>query len=123
MATYVEPKHIGDLLIVEVKPGWTKDRGIFETGYQCNIGTVIACVAGKLRPIDLASTEAEEKTAIGVLAQNVNTSDGERHVVFIARGAVVAIDGLEWPDDVTDAQKAAAYKELSSLGIIAKTEI
>lgn len=123
MATYTEPKHIGDVLTIEVKPGWTKDRSIFETGYLCEIGTVLARVAGKLRPINPAGTDDDEKKAIGVLAQNVNTTDGERHVVFIARGAVVATDGLEWPDSITEAQKETAISELSVHGIIAKTEI
>ena len=122
MATYTEPKTLSDVLLVEVKPGWTKDRVTIAADQQYEIGTVLAKVSGKYQMIDPAGTGVAKKS-VAVLAQNVDTTTGERPAVVIARGAVVATDGLVWPDAITDAQKTTAQTELEALGIIAKEQL
>lgn len=122
MATYTEPKTLSDVLLVEVKHGWTKDRGTIITGQKYELGTVMAKVSGKFQAVDPAATGTAKKAA-AVLAQNVDTSEGERPAVLIARGAAVAIEGLVWPEGITDAQKSTALTELEALGIIAKEQL
>ncbi|WP_140921075.1 head decoration protein [Limnobaculum xujianqingii] len=122
MTTYTEPKQLADVLIVEVKPGWTKDRGMIAADKHYEIGAVLAKVSGKYQLIDMAGTGAAKK-AVAVLAQRVDTTGGERLAAIIARGAAVALDGLEWPEGITDVQKATALSELESLGIIAREQI
>lgn len=122
MATYTEPKTLSDVLLVEVKAGWTKDRGIIAADKQYEIGTVLAKVSGKYQMIDPAGTGAAKKS-VAILAQNVDTTTGERPAVVIARGAAVATDGLVWPEAITDAQKATAQTELEALGIIVKEQL
>ncbi|WP_140919128.1 head decoration protein [Limnobaculum xujianqingii] len=122
MATFNEPKVLSDVLLVEVKPGWTKDRGMIAADKKYELGTVLAKVSGKYYALDLAGTGAAKK-AVAVLAQHIDTTAGERPGAVIARGAVVAIDGLVWPEGVTDAQKATAYTELEALGIVAKEQL
>jgi len=122
MATYTEPKTLSDVLLVEVKPGWTKDRVTIAAGQQYEIGTVLAKVSGKYQMIDPAGTGAAKKS-VAVLAQNVDTTSGERPAAVIARGAVVAVDGLVWPEAITDAQKTTAQTELEALGIIVKEQL
>ncbi len=122
MTTYNEPKVLSDVLLVEVKPGWTKDRGMIVADKKYELGTVLAKVSGKYYAIDLAGTGAAKKAA-AVLAQHIDTTAGERLGAVIARGAVVAIDGLVWPEGVTDAQKTTAYTELEALGIIAREQL
>ncbi|QBH95768.1 head decoration protein [Limnobaculum zhutongyuii] len=122
MTTYNEPKVLSDVLLVEVKPGWTKDRGMIVADKKYELGTVLAKVSGKYYAIDLAGTGAAKKAA-AVLAQHIDTTTGERLGAVIARGAVVAIDGLVWPEGVTDAQKTTAYTELEALGIIAREQL
>lgn len=122
MAEFKQPKTLSDVLIVEVKPGWTKDRGVIIAGQQYEVGTVLAKVSGKYQMLDPTGTGAAKK-AIGVLAQKVDTTAGERRAVFIARGATVATDGLEWADSVTDAQKTTAITELEALGIVVREQL
>ena len=122
MTTYNEPKVLSDVLLIEVKPGWTKDRGMIVADKKYELGTVLAKVSGKYYAIDLAGTGAAKKAA-AVLAQHIDTTAGERLGAVIARGAVVAIDGLVWPEGVTDAQKTTAYTELEALGIIAREQL
>ncbi|CRY70832.1 Uncharacterised protein [Yersinia pseudotuberculosis] len=122
MATYTEPKHIGDLLLVEVKPGWTKDRGTVVAGLNLILGTVLARVAGKYQPLDVSGISSAKK-AIGILAHNIDTTNGERPAVIIARGAAVFTSALTWPTGITEAQKSTALTELETLGIITREAI
>lgn len=122
MTTYTEPKVLSDVLIVEVKPGWTKDRVMIAADNQYEIGTVLAKVSGKYQMVDPAGTGAAKKS-VAILAHKTNTTEGECLAVVIARGAAVAVDSLEWPENITDAQKTTALSELETLGIVAREQI
>jgi hypothetical protein len=121
MPTYTEPKHLGDVLLVEVKPGWTKQNGqLSATALALTIGVVLAQKAdGEYTPIDFAGTGVAKKAA-AVLAINVDESTTAQKVVLIKRGAVVAKNELVWPAGATDDQIKTALAELEALGIVAE---
>lgn len=122
MPTYTKPKTLGDLLLVEVAPGWTKEKGLLLAGTDYPLGTVLAKVSGKYQALDPAGTGAVKKAA-AVLAVNVDASAGDAPGVVIARGAVVEPTELLWPAGATDPQKATALDELNVLGIVARAAL
>jgi len=119
MATSYSPsKKLGDVLLIEVHPAWTKGEGLIVAGNHA-IGTVLAKVGGKYQPVDFAGTGAAKK-AVAVLGRAVKASADAFADVVIERGAVVAGDELIWPESATDAQKAVGVEDLAAQGIIAK---
>ena len=123
MATYTEPKHVGDVLLVEVAKGWTKQKGVLSaTTVDLEIGTVLTKVAGKYKPVDLAATNGSQ-LPVGILAVRAPINTGEQPIVFIARGASVAKDQLVWPVGATTNQIAAALDALELKGIVAVTTL
>jgi len=119
MATsYTPSKKLGDVLLIEVHPAWTKGEGVIVAGNHA-IGTVLAKVGGKYQAVDFAGSGAAKK-AVAVLGEAVQTSVDAFVQVVIERGAVVAGDALVWPDAATDAQKAAGIEDLATQGIVSK---
>ncbi|MDA8449832.1 head decoration protein [Acidovorax sp. GBBC 3332] len=122
MPTYTQPKTIADLLIVEVAPGWTKERNTFTAGAVYPFGTVLAKVNTKVLAIDPAGTGAA-KVPYAVAAETVKATAADTVGLTIARGATVDADELVWPAGITDAQKAAAIAGLEARGIVAITRL
>ena len=118
MSTHTLPKQLGDLLLVEVTPGWTKQKGLLLLGAVYALGTVLALVDGKYQALDPVGEGAAEK-AVAVLGENVDASAADTSGVVIARGAVVDSAELLWPAGITDAEKAIALDQLNALGIVA----
>jgi len=117
MAIYQEPKHLGDVLLVEVSKGWTKDRGTFAQHADVyEVGTVLSLVGGKYVRYDPAQNTAHAAVA----AERVDATTADKGGVVIARGATVARDALIWPQNLTDAQQATAFKRLDDRGIVAR---
>jgi len=120
MAIYQEPKHLGDVLLVEVARGWTKDRGAYAQHAEIyEVGTVLSFVGGKY----VRYEPGQNNVPAAVAAQRVNATAGDAPGVVIARGATVATDGLIWPETITDAQKATAFKRLEDRGIVARATL
>lgn len=121
MATYTEPKFLGDVLLVEVAQGWTKQSGkLVATTVALTIGVVLAKLAtGEYAPIDLAGTGVAKKAA-AVLATHADIATGQQKIVVIARGATVAKNQLVFPAGATEPQIATALGELEALGIVAQ---
>lgn len=117
MTTVTEGNTLGDLLLVEVKAGWTKQKGVIDTG-NLALGTVLAKVSGKYRQIDFAGSGGAE-VAVAVLAEPVDATLADKPGIVVARGAVVNSAALVWPVGATDPQKAAALAQLEALGIVA----
>ena len=122
MATYTPPKKLGDLLLVEVAPGWTKEKATLLAGTAYAFGQVLAKVSGKYQVLDPAGTGAAKK-AVAVLAEAVDATDGDKPGVVIARGAVVELTELAWPESITEPQKATALDELTALGIVPRASL
>ena len=121
MPSYNQPKVLGDVLLVEVKAGWTKQNALLSaTAVALAIGVVMAQKAdGEYTPIDFAGAAPLNKAA-AVLAVNVDESATAQKVVLIKRGAVVASNELVFSDGATDEQIKTALAELEALGIVAE---
>lgn len=122
MATFHQPKDLGDLLLVQVSPGWSKDRVALLGGSDYALGQVLAKVAHKYQALD-PSGAGPAKKAVAVLAERVDASAGDAPAVVIARGAVVARAELVWPVGITEPQQTAALDELNALGIVARATL
>jgi hypothetical protein len=122
MATFTQPKHLGDLLLVEVCPGWTKGKGDLLAGTVYSLGQVLAKVAGKYQVLDPAGEGAAAQAA-AVLGETVDASTGDKPGVVIERGAVVDLNELVWPAAITAPQKTTALDELVALGIVARAAL
>lgn len=122
MATFTPSKKLGDLLLVEVAPGWTKEKGTLLAGTAYAFGQVLAKVSGKYQVLDPAGSAAAKK-AVAVLGKAVDATEGDKPGVVIARGAVVELSELAWPAGITDAQKATALDELTALGIVPRASL
>jgi hypothetical protein len=118
MATFTPPKDLGDLLLIEVCPGWTRSQATLLAGTDYPLGQVLAKVAGKYQRLDPAGTGPAKKAA-AVLAERIDATASDQPGIVIARGAVLALAELDWPAGITDAQKATALDELNALGIVA----
>lgn len=121
MTTVTEDNTLGDLLLVEVKPGWTKQKGVIDAG-NLALGAVLAKVAGKYSQVDFGGAGGAE-VAVAVLAEPVDATLADKPGIVIARGAVVNVAALAWPVGATDPQKAAAIAQLDALGIVAVTAL
>ncbi len=116
MTIATEGNTLGDLLMIEVHRGWTRQVGTI-TAADLPLGTVLAKVAGKYQQIDFAGSGGAEVVA-AVLAEDVAAAAGDLPGVVIARGAIINSNALVWPAGATDPQKAGALAELEALGIV-----
>lgn len=116
MTTYIEPDNLADLLLVEVKTGWTKQRVTFAKGSPIRTGLVIAQVDGKYVPLDVAATNGAE-LAVGVAGDDIDTTEADVKGMAILRGAVLANRKLLWPSDMTSVLYGVAVTQLDSRGI------
>ena len=119
MSTQIQPKTIGDLLVLEVKPGWSKERGMLAAGSIHLFGTVLALVGGVYKSFDPDAVDGSEK-AHAVLAEEVDATAAAAPGVVIARGAVLDAEALVWPVGITAPEKAAALVQLEARGIITR---
>jgi len=122
MATFTQPRDFGDLLLVEVCSGWTKEKATLLTGTDYLFGQVLAKVSGKYQMLEPDDADGAEKAA-AVLGEPVDATAGDKPGVIVARGAVVALAELTWPAGITEAQKNIALDELNALGIVAHSAL
>ncbi|TDK65983.1 head decoration protein [Sapientia aquatica] len=122
MVTQIQPKTLADLLLIEVSAGWSKKTAPIKAGPRYPMGTVLSVTNGVYAPLDLAGS-ATAKKAAAVLAKSLEPSTTDTQAIVIARGAVVAIDELIWPNGITPAQKANALAELDERGIDARAAL
>lgn len=116
MALVSAKNTLGDLLLVEINPAWTRQISPI-TGTKLPMGTVLAKLADKYQRIDFAGAGGAE-VAAAVLAEDIDASAGDVRGVIIKRGAVVASDALVWPSGVTAPQKTGALAQLEALGVV-----
>ncbi|MCV4272300.1 head decoration protein [Pseudomonas capsici] len=122
MATSKPAKQVGDLLLVEVAAGWTKEKITLLAGAIYPFGSVLAKVSGKYQVLDPTGTGAAKK-AVAVLTEHVDATTGDAPGVVIARGGVLDLNELTWPAGITDAQKSTALEELIAVGIVARAAL
>ena len=122
MTIYKQPLQLGDLLLVEVAPGWTREKLILLAGDAIPMGTVLVRDdKGICQPpaVDPASKEA----AYAVLAEDAPASAGPRRAVGIARGATLNADHVIWPTGLPDARKLALVTSLDVRGLVLRSTL
>lgn len=122
MPIYEAPKPLGDLLLTEVHPAWSREPSLHAAGTTAAMGGVLARVAGKYHPLDPVATDGSE-IAHAVAIEVVDATAGEARGVVIARGACVEASALVWPAGITDAQKSVAITQLEVRGIVVRTAL
>ncbi len=122
MATYTLPKDLGDLLLIEVAPGWSKDTVTLLGGTDYALGTVLSKLDGKYQPVNPDAAD-DSATACAVCAEHIDATANDRPGVVIARGAVLDASELIWPQAMTAEQKAQALVQLNTLGIVARVTL
>lgn len=124
MTTYTQRKTETDLLIVEVKVGWTKDRRtLAQSATPYVFGEVLAAnAAGALVQLAPAATDGTQ-TAVAVLLEDVNATAADTPGTVIARGAAVDPAELVWPTGITAPQITAALADLDKHMIITRSVI
>ncbi len=76
----------------------------------------IEVAAGEYGPLNPASTTGLQ-IAAAVLYAGADATTADAAVVVVARDAELKVDGLIWPDAITDAQSDAAIAQLNARGI------
>lgn len=119
---FTEKNHLGDLLLHEVHPRWTRQKTTLAAGDAAQLGTVLGRVTASGKYVPLAPTAIDgSQTAAAVLAEDLVESVADQEGVTIRRGAVLNAAALVWPAGATTNQKAAALAQLEALGIVAET--
>ena len=119
-----EKNTLGDVLLAEVLPAWTRQTGTLadQAGADVPVGTVLAKVAGKYQPVNFAGNGGAE-VAVAVLAEDKLDHNDDGDCVVIARGAVVNATALVWPTGATSPNKATGTAALEAVGILARTAL
>jgi hypothetical protein len=90
--------------------------GVLSTG-DLSRGTVLgkATATGAWEQLDPNASDGSEDAA-GILVDDTDASDAEEKCNVYVHGEFFD-DGLTWPDDISDAEKATAVAALAALGI------
>ncbi|WP_336488297.1 head decoration protein [Methylobacterium nigriterrae] len=119
----IERDYASDWLKREADSLYSRDQGILLIGQGVvKSGTVLGRVtaSGKLKVRTLAAADGSQNVA-GILLDTVDTTNGDERVVFIARDAIVAHQGLTRGSDVdTAAERATENAALAALGILVR---
>lgn len=115
---------LSDLLKRELDPLYCRDGVLVAAGQRLAIGTVLGRVTatGRAVPVATGATDGSERP-IGVLAVNVDTTDGEERAWVIARASVVALDSLVFGSGVAPADQPALVEALIDRGIVVRDAV
>ena len=121
MPAITEGKNLEDVLFWENTRNYARQNGTLAEGQNLKLGTVLGQVAAdkKFKILDTAASNGTEK-AKGILLADCDASDGDTKMVYSARSSIVKLDGLVFPEGITEEQKTIAITELNELGILAK---
>lgn len=126
MPTFNEAARIGDVLKREFDKLHNRETVTIASGQNLVLGTVVGklTASGKYVAYDNDAADGSQ-TAAGVLLFKTDASAADTRGVILARGpAVVAKSALIFGAGVTtQAEKDAAYVDLTALGIVVRTDI
>lgn len=120
MGTTTAPKTIGDVLLHEVLPQWSRDPAVLASGKSYQVGHVLALANNKYQELDPAGV-GSAATAAAVCLDAVDATAADKKAAVVARGAVVEASALVWPAGITAPQQATATSQLAAAGIIVRT--
>lgn len=126
MAPIIKAPTEGDILKFDLNQNFTREVVTLLAGTNYQIGSVVGQIttSGKVTLSPVAETVGIEgaQTAIGVLVEAVDATDGDRSGVIIRRGpAIVARQMLVYHSSVDQpAEITAKLGQLTLLGIVAR---
>lgn len=118
-----EPMNLGDLLKYEAPNLYSRELGTVAAGELLLLGTVLGreTATGKLKALDPNAEGDGTEIAVAVLAGDVDATLIDRaDALVIARHAILASGALQWPGDISPAQRAAALAQLEARGILVR---
>jgi hypothetical protein len=115
---------LGDLLKYELNANYCREVVTLKSGTNYALGSVLGQItaSGKYRLSPNAEVTGDEgaETAVAVLIEAVDATDGDMPGLIVARGpAIVSKAALVLDDSVDDETKTAAkHAQLSAAGIV-----
>jgi hypothetical protein len=120
---------LGDLLKFECHPSYGRETVTLKAGTNYSLGSVLGKIAasGEYRLSPAAEVVGDEgaETAVAVLLQAVDATDGAAVGLIAARGPVILAEAALAFDASVDqpAERAAKLAQLSALGLVARTTV
>jgi hypothetical protein len=120
---------LGDLLKFECHPGYCRETVTLKAGTSYPLGSVLGRIAasGEYRLSPAAEVVGDEgaETAIAVLLQAVDATDGVATGLIAARGPVILADAALVFDASVDrpAERTAKITQLAAAGLVARTTV
>lgn len=110
---YSQPKILSDVVKYEEEIGYSRDVATLAAGAVIALGTLVALDDGKIVP--LADDGSLACVGVSIVAASAAGADAPGAALYIARQAVIADSGIEWPAGISDDNKAKAIAELKAL--------
>ena len=129
MPVLTAPPTLGDLLKFELNPSYTREIVTLKAGTSYPLGSVLGRItaSGEYRLSPAAEVVGDEgaETAIAVLLEAVDATDGAATGLIAARGPVVLAEAALVFDASVDqsAERAAKITQLAALGIVARATV
>lgn len=108
---------VGSAFANEIK--FTISDGATDFAVGDGFDVTVVGATGIYKPLSVGASDGTQ-TAIGILWEDRDPTDGPVKAVVTARDAQVRLDALVWPAGITEAQKATALGQLASLHIIGR---
>ena len=123
MTTLTEGRHTAEFIKSEAMGLRSRETVVLASGQKVVPGTPVGklTAGGKYHPYDQDATDGTQNAA-GIAYAAVDASatgtNADTNMVIVARDAEVFGERLEWPTDITKAERTAAEAKLEALGII-----
>ncbi|KAF0219304.1 MAG: hypothetical protein FD176_3523 [Rhodospirillaceae bacterium] len=120
---------LGDLLKFECNPSYCRETVTLKAGTAYPLGAVLGRItaSGEYRLSPAAEVVGEEgaETAVAVLLQAVDATDGAATGLIAARGPVILAEGALVVDASVDqpAERATKITQLAAVGLVARTTV
>lgn len=120
MTTLTETAHAAEFILSEANGQRSRANGTLVTGQDLAAGTVLMDNGSDKLTAFTASGETGDD-AVGILLYNVDATDADVEVSYIARDAEVNLKLLTYPAETTDGgEEAATIASLAALNIITR---
>ena len=112
------PKLSGHLIVWLMDDRYCQDTVLLKDGHSAKIGTLIAKLTDEDKYVPFNPKGEDGSETIVGLAIAPTTADGDdEEIVVVSRIAILRRSGIEWPEGITEEEKASALVQIHSLGI------
>lgn len=111
---FTAPKILSDVVKYEEEAGYSRETGTLKAGETLALGTLISVDDGGLI-VALPDDGSLPCKGVALNAVVAGPANAVGAALYIARQALIADSGLEWPAGISDAHKAKAVSELAAL--------